>query len=193
MRRLRTWIELVFGLGCWLAIMPIALAQQKPRLDGAWWRQLYPNEKVEFVAGYIDCYADDLGDKNNTFRESWYTYAPRITDYYEKNPTSTNRLASSVLFDVRSPHPPKPPKGGETWAEKHGFFNGEYWLEMGKGEQELFITGYLACYSEHLSARKQKFSLTSERYSQKISNWFEKNPKGLRTAIADVLYKFADP
>ena len=177
---------------CFLALLPRASGQQIPRLDGHWWQTLYENEKVEFVAGYIDCYANDLGDKNNTFPESWDTYAPRITNYYGDHPEAANRLVTKVLFDVRSKRPPKPQEGGETWTEKHWFFDGEYWGQMGKGERDAFIQGYLACYKEHLASRQQKFSLAANRYAQEVSAWFDANPKRYRTAIADVLYKFAD-
>lgn len=175
-----------------LILVPLAIGQQTPKLDGNWWRALYENERVEFTAGYVDCYANDFGDKNNTFPESWYTYAPRITNYYKDHPDSTNRLAANVLFDVRGKYPPKALEGGETWTEKHWFFDGEYWAQMGTGEQDAFVQGYLACYTEHLSTRQLKFSLPASRYAQKISSWFESHPKQYKTAIADALYKFAD-
>jgi hypothetical protein len=177
----------------------VAVGQQ-PKLDGAWWRTLSSEERVEFLAGYIDCYANDFGDKNNTFPESWYTYAPRITQYYDQNPPKLTRQVSSVLFGVRSKLPPKPQKGGETWTEKHWFFNGDYWRGLGNAEREAFIEGYLPCHLEHLSSRPERFTQSSTNYVEKISHWFGVNPtepsevnaKRAKVAIADALYRFAD-
>jgi hypothetical protein len=183
-----------------VSVIACAAAQQKPTLDGNWWVTLRSGDRVQFVAGYIDCYANDFGDKNNTFPESWYTYAPRITRYYERQPASKNQSVAEVLFQVRSTHPPKPQKGGETWKEKHGLFNGEYWRQIGHDERTAFIQGYLACYGEHLKSCNQKFSLAASKYALDISHWFgirgddpaEIDPKRENIAIADVLYKFRD-
>jgi hypothetical protein len=183
-----------------LLLGSVAVGQQQSRFDGAWWRTLSSDERVEFLAGYIDCYANDLGDKNNTFPESWYTYAPRITEYYDQNPAKLTRQVTSVLFNVRSKHPPKPQQGGETWTEKHWFFNGDYWRGLGNAERATFIEGYLTCHEAHLSSRPERFSKSATNYVEKISHWFgvtpldpsEVNAKRERVAIADALYKFAD-
>src|SRR5512146_258792 len=94
------------------SLLSYSASAQTPKFDGNWWRDLHDGERVEFLAGFIDCYANDLGDKNNTFPDSWDTYAPRITRYYDAHPQKITRPVIRVLFDVRSPHPPKPPEGG---------------------------------------------------------------------------------
>jgi hypothetical protein len=183
-----------------LLLLSLAAAQQSRKLDGKWWLSIGADERVEFLAGYIDYYANDFGDKNRTFPESWYTYAPRITRYYTQNPQRVTRQATTVLFDVRSKNPPKPQKGGEVWAEKHWFFNGQYWWQIGAAERTAFIEGYLACYREHLSSRPKRFSESAQTYADEISHWFgagapdpsDINPKREDVAIADVLYRFAD-
>lgn len=185
MRTVRSAVPILLLLG-------LAAAQQSRKLDGNWWLSIEANERVEFLAGYIDCYTSDFGDKNRTFPESWYAYAPRITRYYTQNPQKVTRRASSVLLDVRSKTPPKPQKGGEVWTEKHGFFNGQYWREMGAAERTAFIEGYLACYREHLPSRPERFARSAETYAGEISQWFGAGATHEDAAIADVLYRFAD-
>lgn len=183
------------------ALLFVPTSAQTRKFDGNWWRDLHDGERVEYLAGFIDCYANDLGDKNNTFPESWDTYAPRITQYYESHPQKVARPVIRVLFDVRSPHPPQPLEGGEVWTEKHWFFNGDYWGQMSKYEEIAFIDGYLSCYRNYLSSRPKKFSLSSSFYAERITRWFDaepsKSPKVIakreHVAIADVLYKFAEP
>lgn len=182
------------------AVLFVPASAQTHKFDGNWWRDLHDGERVEFLAGFMDCYADDLGDVNKTFTESWYTYAPRITQYYESHPQKIARPVIWVLFDVRNPHPPKPLDGGEVWTEKHGFFNGDYWGQMSKYEEVAYIDGYLSCYRKYLSSRPKKFSRNSTFYADRISRWFDAEPgkspklraRRARMAIADVLYKFAD-
>ncbi len=178
--------------------LPAVSQQKTQRLDGKWWSSLYDQEQVEFLAGYIDCYGNDLGNKG-TFVESWYTYAPRITAYYENHPEWQTRPVTSVLFAVRSKTPPKPLRGGEVWTEKHGFFDGDYWDGITDRQRVAFIRGYLACYQEFLKTRPTSFSKSPESYAEHISRWFGLksspsvlNPKRERAAIADALYKFAD-
>jgi hypothetical protein len=175
----------------------IAVGQQTKSLDGHWWQTLDNDERVQFLAGFIDCYVYDFGDRNNTFPESWYTYAPRITQYYQQPNSQVSRSVTSVLFDIRSKHPAKPLPGGETWTNRHGFFNGEYWREITPDQRVAFIEGYLACYREHLGARRRKFSKPAGTYAENISRWFGINGDDMNTkledvAIADALYKYAD-
>lgn len=173
---------------------------QTAKFDGNWWRDLHDGERVEFLAGFIDCYANDLGDKNDTFPDSWDTYAARITQYYDSHPQKVARPVIGVLFDVRSPRPPKPLEGGEVWTEKHWFFNGDYWGQMSKYEEIAYVDGYLTCYRKYLSSRPKKFSKSSAFYAESITRWFDAEPgkspklaaKRELIAIADVLYKFAD-
>jgi len=149
----------------------------------------------------MDCYGNDFRAKTKTLPESWYTYAPRITEYYKQKPQSVTKLVTSVLFDVRSEHPPQPRKGGEVWIGKHGIFNGEYWGEMHASEATLFVEGYLACYRTHLSSRPEHFSQSASIYADKISDWYFAgaadhhaiNAERANIPIADVLHRFADP
>jgi hypothetical protein len=181
-------------------LLGTAVGQTQPPLDGSWWLSHDNYDRIQFVAGYIDCYANDLGDKNNTFPESWDTYAPRITNYYEQNQQHRSRSIGSVLFDVRDKYAPKPQSGGETWTEKHWFFDGGYWHDMNRWERLAFIEGYLACDREHLNSRPEHFSKPVPYYEGRISSWFgasaknrsEMNVKRQHIAIADALYKFAD-
>lgn len=190
---------LLYGL-CLLALLVVPCAAQNSKQDGAWWRDLSDGERAQFLAGFIDCYANDLGDKNNTFPESWDDYAARISKYYDSHPQQLARPVTSVLFDVRSKHPPKPLEGGEVWTEKHWFFNGGYWGEMRRYDQIAFVDGYVSCYRTHLSSHPMRFSKPSSVYAAQISRWFDAEPsktsklvaKREKTAIADVLYKFTD-
>jgi hypothetical protein len=181
-------------------LLVVPASAQTPKFDGNWWRDLHDGERVEFLAGFIDCYANDLRDKNNTFPDSWDTYAPRITHYYDSHPQKTARPVIRVLFDVRSPNPPKPTAGGEVWNERHWFFDGDYWGQMSKYEQIAYIDGYLSCYRKYLPSRPKKFSKLSVLYAERISGWFDAEPskspklvsKRQHVAIAGVLYRFTD-
>ncbi len=185
---------------CLLALLVVPCVSQSVRQDGRWWRTQSDGERVQFLAGFIDCYANDLGDQNNTFPESWYTYAPRISKYYNSHPGELSRPVIRVLFEVRSAHQPKPLEGGEVWTGKHWFFDGEYWGQLTKDEQVAFVDGYLSCFRQYLSKRKERFSKTSSAYAARITRWFDAEPskspklvtKRETTAIADVLYRFAN-
>jgi hypothetical protein len=154
---------------------------------------------VEFVAGYVDCYAGEVGNWK-TFTESWYAYAPRISRYYDQHPDMLSRPATGVLYEVRSKNPPKPLKGGETWTGKHAIFDGLYWRQMEDPERAAFINGYLSCYLEQLPSRPLRFSKPPAAYADRVSQWFEDEPakssamkaKREQIAIADVLHKFTD-
>ena len=182
-----------------LLLVSLTVGQRAPESDGRWWLSKGNDERVEFLAGYLDCYVNNFGD-TKTFTESWYTYEQRITRYYQQNPHGVARHVTSVLFDVRSENPPKPHKDGEVWIEKRGFFNGEYWREIGTTQRTAFIEGYLACHREHLSSRPEHFSKSATIYEEQISHRLgidaadpsDINSKLEDVAIADVLYKFAD-
>jgi hypothetical protein len=181
-----------------LVLFSLAVAQEPPKLDGNWWLSIADDQRVEFLAGYMDCYAADVGDYNRTLQESWYTYAPKITRYYADNPKNICRRATRVLFDVRSKNPPQPLKGGEIWTEKHGPFNGEYWREMKTPVRIAFVEGYLACLREHLPSRAKRFSKAAQTYSDEVSRWYgidaadRASPKLIDVPIADALYEIAD-
>ena len=175
----------------------LAFAQRTTSLDGQWWLGLNDGEKTHFLAGFIDCFSNDVGDRNKTFPESWYTYARRITQYYQGPNSQVTRGVTSVLFDIRSKHPAKPAVGGESWTGKHGVFTGEYWRQITPEERVAFVEGYLACYRDHLGARPQKFSQPTGTYAENISRWYgingdDMNSKLADVPIADALYKLAD-
>ena len=105
---------------CLVLLLCVAACGGNASLNGKWWNSQSSDSQVEFIAGFIDCYSNDFGDKNNAFQESGYQYAPRITSYYEQHPEQIARPVTKVLFEVRSSKPPKPLEwrnlDGKTWV-----------------------------------------------------------------------------
>ena len=168
--------------------------------SGAWWLSASPDEKVGYLAGYIDCAAYDAGQDMG--KQSWYSLAPKITAQYSGRPDRMSQPVSAVLKEVvrgESHGPVAGGEGGEHNKEKHGFFDGEYW-RRGSDEHVLgFVEGYLDCWRIE-GLKGAKFSKPPIGYVAQVSEWFDINgdqPPAVSSArrrmkIADVLWIFRD-
>jgi hypothetical protein len=94
--------------------------------DGNWWLKTDPEERIGYLAGYMDCGAYDARE-TRLERGSWYNLEPKIDSVYRKEPSKRRLPVASVLLDL-APHEPigSGSKRGERNPAKHGFFDGQY-------------------------------------------------------------------
>ena len=116
--------------------------------------------------------------------------------------TSTADLqtpVASVLLKVSSEGRPQRTGGGEHYSERHGVFDGEYWLQSVPAHRLGFIEGYLACQRAE-GKPVAGFSKSADWYAAQISQWYsvkagdpsEINEKRVDRKIANALYLLRD-
>jgi hypothetical protein len=166
-----------------------------PEHNGEWWMSTNSDQRVGFVVGYIDCYVFVLKGPQ-TFLESWYEYQKRVDEYYHGHPSERGKPVSQALGVVASYPASRPAK---KWAERHGFFDGEYWRQSVPSQRLGFVQGFLDCQNEH-EASPARYSRPDSWYVSESSEWYgvksedpgEVNAKRSGKKIADVLYLFRD-
>jgi hypothetical protein len=181
-----------------LVLTAHALAQNRPinqqRFDGQWWISAAPEEQQGFVAGYGDCYDEDVkGPTKSNGR--LFEYPQAVTDFYKKHPQQIATPLRQVLWNVfttlETKYPAQP--GGEVWDEPHGFFDGQYWKESVPKERVGYIEGYLLCYENEMKRPPAHFSKGAREYVELITNYFsDRHANHEDDKIANVLYRFRD-
>ena len=166
--------------------------------EGVWWQSAPRDERLGYLAGYIDCAVYDAG--KDMGRQSWYSLAPKISAQYAKRSDKLMQPVSAILKELVSAEAVRHgEEGGEHYDEKHGFFDGEYW-RRGGGEHRLgFIEGYLDCWKTE-GVKGGKFSMPAGKYVALLSDWFgisANDPRMVRAdratkKIAEALWIFRD-
>jgi hypothetical protein len=175
----------------------------QPTYTGRWWSTAAPGERYGFMAGYFDCDRWDRKGPSRYAAISIDAYRARVTEYFLEN---SSRLAESVPSAMahtahRSTEPVS--KGGEINHDRHGFYDGVYWLGMygggGVKEQLGFVEGYLACTAMLPAVGRASYSRAPDEYRARIGEWYRFDPKTGdtdptrdKTKIADVLRRFRD-
>jgi len=183
---------------CSLIICLFSACAEAISYDGKWWNSLSHNEKLIFLAGYIDCAVYDAGQKNMS-GVSWYSLEPEVTKFYRENTSDIGKPVITVLTQFGPTEKLKTPPGGEPYPGKHGMFDGEYWRQALDDGRRGFITGYLACQQE-FKKPEASFSHEIQWYVDQISKWYgiqpddpsEINEERYLEKIADVLYTLKD-
>ncbi len=183
---------------CIFLISLFSACAEATSYDGKWWNAVSKDERTGFLAGYIDCAVYDAGQKNMA-DASWDLLEPRITRFYRGNASDLMKPVATVLVQLSSQGSPQKPKDGESYSEKHGIFDGEYWRQLLDDERLGFVEGYMVCQKQY---KKPAASLSHEAkwYVAQISKWYgiqpndpsEINEKRSSKKIADVLYSFKD-
>ena len=163
--------------------------------DGNWWLSVDKDQRLGFVAGYMDCYVF-VRKGPLPFLESWYTYEERVTEHLKKHVADRSKLVTQVLETIAAKRGTKP---NGNRGEKHGIFDGEYWRQALPSQRIGFIQGFLECQRKDGKA-VAKFSRSDDWYVAQISQWYgvkeddpaEINEKRESKKIADVLYTFKD-
>jgi hypothetical protein len=177
---------LVLALSC-----TVASAQD---YDGRWWRSISQDERLGFLAGYTDCVVYE-SNRREFPKVSRYTTEPLITSYYARHPAEQNVPVGTVLMQIaHEAVVPEHPGAGESWPEKHGYFDGEFWRQIGPSGRLGFVSGYFECHRlEHVGSNVQPRCPTW--YVAAISDWYGvrgDDPSEVRndrvdTKIADVI------
>jgi len=163
--------------------------------DGKWWLSVDKDQRLGFVAGYIDCYVF-VRKGPLPFLESWDQYEQRVTEHLKKHVADSSKPVTQVLEAISA----KPvAKTLDKWEEKHGVFDGDYWRQAAPSQRVGFVQGFLECQRKDGKA-VARFSRSDDWYVAQISQWYgikendpgEINPERESKKIADVLYTFKD-
>jgi hypothetical protein len=196
-----TWMS----ISCIGQVRPAASQQGTPtRYDGRWWLSVSPREQSGFVAGYVDCYADEYKGPARFQHKSLASYRNLITQHFEGNSSRQNERVSEVLYQLRDRTGEKGmPAGGEVSRGRHSYFDGLYWMQISVGghdEQLGFVEGFLSCYVALPRDQSGVLSKMPEEYRSLISQWYRFDERSgdidasrQPEKIADVLLKFRDP
>ena len=142
-----------------------------PCHDGSWWAISSNDQRLGYLAGYLDCGFYDrrvelLG------RISWYELAPRVTRYYLADSARGPMPVSAVALKLAAPDlAQKPRKGAEAHIGMHGVFDGEYWRQIGPEGRAAFVAGYLDCRFED-GLQREAFPNPAHWYATRISAWY---------------------
>src|SRR5258708_25960534 len=116
-------------------------SDQQQIYDAAWWHSTAKDQRLGWMAGYIDC-ATRHGNK--VLRNvSWYNLEPEISKFYISNPKEAGLDVAAVVSrtarDVARPN--------DTGGDSTGGFDGEYWRQT-EEQREGFIQGFLSCHEK---------------------------------------------
>lgn len=133
-------------------IMPL-LGSSVPRVYGRnWWASTARDERIQFIAGYLDCAAYDRG-KTEMAKWQWDVMEPKITKYYASHPESPDQTVPSLILALGATDG-STDQAPEVYPEKHGIFDGDYWRQITSPGRAGFVEGYIACSDSAMEGRK---------------------------------------
>lgn len=149
--------------------LPILGSASRSPYDSVWWQSAPKDERTQFVAGYLDCAAYDLGDTKLTDAQ-WNVIEPKITTFYNSQPKSVHKTVPSLIVTLAvSSHSTDP--AGERHPGKHGIFKGDYWRQITPSGRLGFVEGYTACRAS--MPEQKRFAVHSAAwYVDQISNTY---------------------
>jgi len=122
------------------------------KYDSVWWRSTPQEERTQFIAGYLDCAAYDLG-KSKLADARWSVIEPKITAYYASQAESNHETVPSLVLRLGLiSH--SADRGPELHGEKHGIFDGDYWRQITPSGRLGFVEGYTACRSSEPNQKR---------------------------------------
>lgn len=165
-----------------ILLFPIHLAAAD-EFNGDWWERASYQRKIGFLNGESDCYQYVLKGQSRRFRSIQYT-AAQLDRYY----SSPNRESVPIQDALRElpPNPERAPSGGQSYFGRHGYYDGQWWLEVESEGHNGFVEGYLSC----IPNGRERFLRTFQSYALLVDEWYEKNPARTSIKIADVLELF---
>src|SRR5262249_33839262 len=103
--------------------------------DGKWWLSVDKDQRLGFVAGYIDCYVF-VRTGSLPVLEVANQYEQRVTEHLKNHLADRSKLVTQVLEAI----PAKPAtETADKWEEEHGLFDGEYWRQALPSHRAGFI------------------------------------------------------
>jgi len=149
-----------------------------------------PRMRHAVIDGAIDCLVYDQRHElpRTPGRSMHKPQMDRRVDAAFVRETGHRTLADILMDSALYKNSPKTTPGGETYPEKHGYFDEYYWIQSAYDEQTSFLIGYLSCGRElHLSMTQV------EKLQEQVESWYESheappNAKEARNEkIADVI------
>lgn len=139
--------------------------------DGAWWQRTPREERLGYLAGYLDCEVADAGQ--SVFAQvSWYTLEPKIKKRYASGLDAKAPKVWTVMKEIAAKEPRNPlDKAGEHYPGKHGIFDGEYWRQSEPEHRLGFVEGYVDCLRNEVP-EGARFSRPARIYVGRLSGWF---------------------
>lgn len=160
------------------------------RIDRACWQGTLPRMRYAAIDGAIDCLVYDHGHKlPRTPGKS--LHKPQLDQRVDAAFAGANSRGTlaDVLMDLRLySNSPRSTPGGESYPEKHGYFDEYYWIQSAEDERTGFLIGYLSCGRELRVPMSQV-----EKLQQQIESWYESHQappdakEGRNEKIADVI------
>lgn len=197
-----TWLVLFFCAGLALSQTSIpalpAIGRTIPSrydlFDGRWWTTAVDGEREGYVNGFQDCYRYDVKGARAT--EGWTIrdYVEAVDSYYQQHPSERRSSLLSVLSGINTQGPPRAvPKGGETWNEAHGYYDGTWWRGGDVREQLGFIEGYLSCHAHYVAGKTGvTFSKPPSEYRALIDTYMAGSSRRDDEKLASILSRFQD-
>jgi len=169
-----------------------------PAYDGRWWARADTAQRREFIVGFVDCKSTDVPGPPSFGARSFVMYRDSVTAYYASDSARLKEPFFAVLARFGDRPGERPPAGGETYPEPHGYLDGQYWLQLFRPERVAFVEGYLACRRTLAHRPHGRFALTPSGYAQRVDAWYGLNEQtgDVRAdredaKIADVLQRVA--
>jgi hypothetical protein len=119
----------------------------------------------------------------------------QIDHYYKTNPSDRGMPVTTVWKNVLLAAPPAKPRppGGETWTNRHGYYDGTWWVQSPESERRAFLEGYLWCLQSCVSKPSEIYSKPVSYYEKSISGYIQLHPESAYDeAIADMLSRYRD-
>lgn len=180
-----------------LAIVLAGGTQNRVSHDGRWWLSISAEEQQSYQLGYGDCCVDSLKSKRPPYVEN-RKLARLITEKYRSGKATSGELVPAVMKRVWAANAgrkaPPLPKGGETWTEPHGYFDGLWWKGASDAEKLGFVEGETDCFNEE-GTSQFRFPLAPSDYVKWLDEAYglDQNSSTSRSPedakIADVLLR----
>ena len=184
--RNNTLVILVVGL--FIVTSCNASEHDKQTYDIKWWHITNKDQRVQFIAGYIDCVITDKHD-DSLINTSWDNIEPKINDYYKLHPKSKY----SVPYLVHKFRQTEQPKYVGDY-HPGGIFTGYYWSEISPIQRRGYILGYIACLSSISQYSNTKWK-SSNWYMDHIDSYYQitsdnVDDRTLSTKLSTLIHKF---
>ena len=149
------------------AVVLASGAQNNVLHNGNWWLSISTDEQESYLLGYGDCYVDSLKSKRPPYVEN-RKLAQLISADYRSVKVKNAELVPAIMKRVWALNPgknaPPPTRGGETWTNPHGYFDGLWWKGGSDAEKLGFIEGEVDCFNEEAASRFRFAMLASDYF-----------------------------
>jgi len=127
---------------------------------GKWWRAASSDERQGFMAGFLDCYSDDLNHQD-MFDQSWQKYEEAMNSRYADS-NASSRFAGELLVTLAS----RP--NGYIATSPHENEGNEWWRQDSAEARLGFLEGYISCHER--ASQKMRWSKPAAHYIARLND-----------------------